>query len=339
MLDFLVGCTLSLLFLYYAITSLLERIRISDLSNKPVVITGCDTGFGFDLALRCVGEGMPVFAGCLTGQGKADLLEKAKTIRDGDRLLDAFLLDVRSQESVEKARDYVQSKLAPYKGLLHALVNNAGVTGNATVDDWMLPEDYQFAWEVNTLGVIRVTQAFKPFIKRARGRVVTTASICGRVALPGIGPYTTSKFAVEGYMDTIRHELCAYGVSVSILEPGFFQTTLLDVQRQVPMLERIWQRAPQAVRDEYGEEYLEGARRCLIQLLEGASPDTHLVIDAYFHALTSKFPRKRYQIGKDSVFFYIPLSMLPTRWQDWVFQLHSFVTGAHKPKYLSQVAL
>lgn len=69
-------------------------------------------------------------------------------------------------------------------------------------------------------------------------------------------------------------------------------------------------------------------------LLEGASPETYLVTEAYFHALTSMFPRKRYQIGNDSVFVFIPLSMLPTALQDWVFRLLDLVTGAPKPKVL-----
>lgn len=87
------------------------------------------------------------------------------------------------------------------------------------------------------------------------------ASICGRVALPTIGPYSVSKFAVEAYMDVVRRELCAYGVSVSILEPGFFKTNLCDIRRNALVTERVWQRAPQSVKDEYGEKYFEKGRQ------------------------------------------------------------------------------
>ncbi|KAH7673158.1 hypothetical protein AAVH_42363, partial [Aphelenchoides avenae] len=72
----------------------------------------------------------------------------------------------------------------------------------------------------------------------------------------------------------------------------------------------------------------------VVDFMGRANEDTNLVVEAYFHALTSAFPRKRYQIGNDSIFFYIPLSTLPTRWQDWVFQLLNVLTGAPKPKVL-----
>ncbi|KAH7725225.1 CRE-DHS-2 protein [Aphelenchoides avenae] len=263
MIAFLIGWAFTLLFIYFVVTNFLERIPIQSVSDKPVLITGCDSGFGFDLALKCIGQGMPVFAGCLTEQGKIDLTAKAKTIRDGSRLLDAFTMDVRSQESVEAARDYIKPKLEAYKGL-YGLVNNAGIVGNSGVDDMLTPQDYQLAWEVNTLGVIRVTQVFKPFIKKTRGRIVTVSSICARLGLPAIGPYTASKHAVEGYMDVIRQELSDYGVSVSILEPGFFKTPLLNAPRMVEMVERVWQRAPKEVQEEYGDEYLRaGTSLCV----------------------------------------------------------------------------
>ena len=92
------------------------------------------------------------------------------------------------------------------------------MSGQNAWDDWLRPDDYRACWEVNTLGVIRVTHAFKPLVKKARcvrarhgersahapppsrscsGRIVNMASVCGRVAMPGIGPYTVSKYGVE----------------------------------------------------------------------------------------------------------------------------------------------
>ena len=91
---------------------------------------------------------------------------------------------------------------------------------------------------------------------------MTVSSICARLGLPLHGPYTASKHAVEGYMDVIRQELCDYGVSVSILEPGFFKTPLLNASRLIEMAERVWRRAPKEIQEEYGEEYLRaGASR------------------------------------------------------------------------------
>ncbi|KAH7725224.1 Protein DHS-2 c [Aphelenchoides avenae] len=78
------------------------------------------------------------------------------------------------------------------------------------------------------------------------------------------------------------------------------------------------------------------AKQRVVEHLERSNEDIGLVVEAYFHALTSMFPRKRYQVGNDSIFFYIPLSTLPTRWQDWIFRLIKLIVGAPKPKVLQK---
>ena len=83
------------------------------------------------------------------------------------------------------------------------MVNNAGILGLG-MTDWLTTVDYQRCLDVNTLGVIRCTEAFKPLVKQSHGRIVTVTSQAGRNASVSFGPYTVSKFATEGYMDTVR---------------------------------------------------------------------------------------------------------------------------------------
>ncbi len=87
---------------------------------------------------------------------------------------------------------------------LWGVVNNAGIVGHFGPDDFLSVEDYQRVLDVNTLGTIRVTQAFKSLVKKTKGRIVTVASVYGRVPGHGLGPYVVSKFAVEAYCDAIR---------------------------------------------------------------------------------------------------------------------------------------
>uniref|UniRef100_A0A914DDK7 Uncharacterized protein n=1 Tax=Acrobeloides nanus TaxID=290746 RepID=A0A914DDK7_9BILA len=321
--------------LYYVITSLLERLRVKNLTEKPVLITGCDTGFGHDLALKCLQEGMPVLAGCLTQQGCDGLILIAKNRQLNVNRLHTFLLDVRSDESVKNARKCVEEYIKSYNGL-YGLVNNAGIGGNVSFDDWLLVQDYKDVLDVNTLGVIRVTHAFKDLIKKTKGRIVTVASSSARVALPSFGPYTVSKFAVASYMDVIRVELGFFGVSVSTLEPGFFKTPLTCAKRNTDMMERLWNRATPETREEYGEKFFNAAKSVTQRILvDQCIEQTEQVVDAYFHALTSYFPRPRYQVGKDCVYGYAPFSFLPSRWQDWTFKLARYLANLPLPKSVS----
>lgn len=310
---------------YLLIRKAIESIAVSNLNQKPVLITGCDSGFGFDLTLKCLLNEIPVFAACLTEKGREHLVRESEGLPSSKIFLKTFLLDVRQKESIEQAKKFVDENLGEYKGL-HAIVNNAGVVGNVAWDDWLTPEDYEDVWQVNTLGVIRVTQAFKHLVKRTRGRIITTASVCGRVALPAVGPYSVSKFAVEAYCDTIRVELAQFGVRVVILEPGFFRTPLTNAERNAQMLDNVWNRLPKAVKDEYGPKLFEFCRKKVLHhLSDNLCSNTEWVIEAYFHALTSILPRKRYQIGYDANIFFIPFSLLPTQIQDWMFWIVALI--------------
>lgn len=158
---------------------------------------------------------------------------------------------------------------------LWALVNNAGIVGgNVAWDDWLRPEDYEDTWQVNAMGVIRVTHAFKGLVKAEKGRIISTASVCGRIALPALGPYSVSKFALEAYCDTLRVEMHLFDVKVIILEPGFYnvlsffscismrinillKTPLTNVERNKEMLGRVWSRLPEALKNEYGEAFFK----------------------------------------------------------------------------------
>lgn len=313
---------------FFILRLLLEAISIANLQSKSVFITGCDSGFGNWLALKLLRNGVKVFAGCFTGKGEEELQKQASSLSGH---LETVSLDVTKQDSVDSALQFVSEKLGG-EGLW-GLVNNAGILGNFGNDDFLTVEDYQKTLDVNTLGVIRVTQAFKSLIKKSRGRIVTVASVCGRVPGPGNAPYTVSKFAVEAYCDAIRQELHPYKVDVAILEPGFFKTNLTDPEAAAKTLRKLWDRAAPEIRKEYGSTYIDQYLKVFqVRLEQMASSRTDFVVDAYYHALTSRFPRKRYWVGYDSMFFLIPASMLPTCLQDLLFHFVYKMLGVPQPE-------
>lgn len=229
-------------------------------------------------------------------------------------------MDVTKDDEVFAARETVERYLHKTAGNgLHAVVNNAGVTGAMVMDDWLTPDDYHFALDVNTYGTIRVTQAFKSLVKRTGGRIVATSSVMGRTAIPGTGPYAVSKYAIEGYCDVIRQELRDFGVGVCLLETGGFRTPMTEPSRVAAIMRGAWDRTPTEVKEEYGQDYCERAVKMICEeMLPRASTDTSQVVDAYWSAMMDENPSARYAVGWDAKLFFIPLSIFPTAVVDFV---------------------
>ncbi|KAF7640058.1 Peptidase S1 domain-containing protein [Meloidogyne graminicola] len=326
-----------ILFIIFTFREIIRSIKVSNLQQKTVLITGCDSGFGFDLALKCFKKGLNVFAACLSDEGMKIIEKEASKLKEKTNgIIHVFQMDVTKEESVTNGLKFVLSKLPPNRGL-HALVNNAGIVGNTAWDDWLIPNDYQQVWEVNTMGMIRVTQTFKRLIKLEKGsRIIFMASTCARVALPTLGPYNVSKYAVEAYADTIRSELLMFGVKVCILEPGFFKTPLTSMERNLAMFEKLWLRTTEDVKTDYGQNLYEFSKKRLLFLIDpkNLSSKTHLVVGAYWHAISSEWPKRRYQIGNDFNFFFLPFSFLPANIQDIFYKLASIIAGTPNPQLL-----
>uniref|UniRef100_A0A8C3JT09 Retinol dehydrogenase 5 n=1 Tax=Calidris pygmaea TaxID=425635 RepID=A0A8C3JT09_9CHAR len=172
-----------------------DRRTLPSVKDKHVFITGCDSGFGNLLARRLARRGYRVLAACLTQKG-ADGLQ-----RGGHGHLRTTLLDVTRSDSIRRAVEWVQAEVGE-KGLF-GLVNNAGVANPIGPTEWMGLEDYRQVMAVNAFGAIEVTLQFLPLLKRARGRVVNTSSVLGRLSANG-GGYCISKYCVEAFSDSLR---------------------------------------------------------------------------------------------------------------------------------------
>ena len=119
-------------------------------------------------------------------------------------------------------------KIIEEKGTgLFGLVNNAGITKAGALMDVSV-EDMRAQFEVNLFGVHQITRALFPFILQAKGRIVMMSSDSGFFATPFVGPYCSSKFALEGYSDSLRREITPYGVKVILIEPGRIITAIWD---------------------------------------------------------------------------------------------------------------
>ncbi|XP_005918231.1 dehydrogenase/reductase SDR family member 9 [Haplochromis burtoni] len=281
-----------------------ETKRVSNKEDKYVYITGCDSGFGNLLARHLDKLGFRVIAGCYTGKGE-DELKKVSSDK-----LTTIHLDVADSESVSKVAAFIKT-LVGQKGLW-AVVNNAGISVPSGPNDWLTVEDFKPMIAVNLLGVIDVTLSVLPLIKKAKGRVINIASVCGRIS-PFGGPYCVSKYGVESFNDSLRIDMAPFGVKVLCIEPGFFKTNVTDTAMLKNNFMKLWERLPQEVKDDYGHGFLDTTLEQLDeryrQIVDG---DLMKVVGCMEHAISALYPRTRYSPGWDAKFLWLPMSYMPS---------------------------
>jgi NAD(P)-dependent dehydrogenase (short-subunit alcohol dehydrogenase family) len=198
------------------------------LNGKVAVVTGGAGGIGRGMALAFAEAGMRV---AIADIDERALEETAAELADrgGDVL--ATPVDVSKLASVTAMADQVFERF----GETHLLCNNAGVSTFAMMDD-LTEEDWCWVLGVNLAGVSNGLLAFLPRMKGQRGEkhIVNTASIAGMVALPLLGPYIASKYAVVGISEALRIEGGGYGLSCSVLCPGSVNTGIVASARNRP---------------------------------------------------------------------------------------------------------
>ncbi|PSN39887.1 hypothetical protein C0J52_22442 [Blattella germanica] len=207
----LLCCTIYLTeyFLKWMKDPLRTRSLIPDLRRKSILITGCDTGFGNEMARRLDSIGVTVFAGCLFPEGVgAHELKKSCS-----KNLQIIPMDVTDEEQINNALETVKTLLGDKQ--LWAIVNNAGITTSGDFE--LIPMKHIMnVMNVNAIGPLRVTKAFLPLIRKARGRIVIVASMAGRFSPPEMVPYCMSKHAAVSFADGLRREMFKFGVTKEI---------------------------------------------------------------------------------------------------------------------------
>ncbi|CAH3024973.1 unnamed protein product [Porites evermanni] len=226
--------------------SLLPK-RSIDIRGKYVLITGCDSGFGRATAIRLDEMGVRVLATCLTSDGEKGL--KSVT---SDRLK-TFQMDVTNSQQIKEVFEEVKKEVACAG--IWGLVNNAGILYLSPIE-WTPLDVFIRSADVNLWGMIDVTKAFLPLIKKSKGRVVNLSSAAGLISPGFYGSYSVTKYGVEAFSDALRREMYPWGINVSMLEPGSHTTNICAPDMFEQQLKKGWNQLSDVVKDEYGEEYL-----------------------------------------------------------------------------------
>jgi len=276
---------------------------MSESVMRAIVVTGCSTGIGKACALRLAREGYTVFAGVRREEdGRALEAESSGGIRP-------LLLDVTSSDQIAAAVEHVESALGT-DGELAGVVNNAGIAVYGPLE--LLPiETLRRVFEVNVIGHVAVTQAFIPLLRLNKGRVVMIGSSSGFLTPPFLGPYAASKCALESITDAFRRELAPWDIEVCIMQPGAVRTPLWD--KSVGEGDSWFDGLPETARRLYARGY--AAMRKTFVKKSGKGVTTELLAERVLDALTSKNPRARYPMGRDTVGYRI-LQKLPDKLVD-----------------------
>jgi NAD(P)-dependent dehydrogenase (short-subunit alcohol dehydrogenase family) len=179
-------------------------------------VTGAGRGLGVDIARRALASGHCVVA---TGRDPRRVLDE---VGDHENLL-TVALDITDAAAAEAAARAAVERF----GRIDVLVNNAG-NFYAGYFESISPEQFRAQMETNFFGPLNVTRAILPIMRRQRvGQVITVTSTAGLIGQEFCAAYAASKFALEGWMESIHYDLDPYGIKTMSVEPGFFRTELL----------------------------------------------------------------------------------------------------------------
>ncbi|MDZ4760134.1 MAG: SDR family NAD(P)-dependent oxidoreductase [Alphaproteobacteria bacterium] len=190
---------------------------------RSVVITGVSTGIGWGATKVLTGKGFHVFGSV------RNAADAARLKSEFGNAFTAMVFDVTDETGARAAARSVREALAGQT--LAGLVNNAGIAVSGPLL-YLDIDDFRRQLDVNLTGVLIVTQAFAPLLgadtslKGEKGRIVNISSVGGRSASPFLGPYSASKFALEGFSESLRRELLLLGIDVIVIGPGAVATPI-----------------------------------------------------------------------------------------------------------------
>ncbi len=190
--------------------------------SKTILITGCSSGFGKDTALLLARSGYTVYATLRDANGKNhEAASELLSIAAQESLeLDVVELDVTNERSIKKAIDYIIN----LSSSIDVLINNAGY-GIYGWSEGFETSTVRHLFDVNFFGTLDVNNAVLPHMrKRADGLIIHISSILARLPVGFMSAYNASKFAIDGYAESLNMELAELGLQSLIVQPGFFGT-------------------------------------------------------------------------------------------------------------------
>lgn len=283
--------------------------------GKSVVITGANSGIGLITAIELAKAGYEVYGTARTAEKVADL-EKAAA--DKGATVTGIVCDVSDADSCEKGFAEIVERTG---GGPYAVINNAGTAQPGAVED-VSDELARQQLEINLVAPARVARLVLPHMRRAGGgHIINISSVAGRVSVPMMGWYCASKHGLEALTNSLRVEAAASNVTVTLIEPGSFGTS-------------IWESGGGSMPAETDPVYAAAYRRSTqVTSSDHLMPDPVWVARTIRLALANPVPIPRYLIGFDAVGGALAEKLLPTTVFD---TMKGYVTGLRALPFLGR---
>ena len=255
---------------------------LSSSDQKVAVVTGSSSGIGFETSLTLARSGFLTYA-TMRNLGKGATI---KSVAAEEGLpIHVVQLNVTEERSINDAIHSIKSDV----GKIDVLVNNAGYGLNGAFEDLAM-EEIKAQFETNLFGVIRVTQAVLPIMRKQKsGIIVNISSGAGRFGYPGGSAYVSTKFAIEGLSESMAYELEPFGIRVVLVEPGVIKTNFVNSM--------VAAKKSQDPNSPYAQ-LMQNVATSFQHMIEGGS-STDVVAKVVLKAVTSENPTLRYLAGKD----------------------------------------
>jgi NAD(P)-dependent dehydrogenase (short-subunit alcohol dehydrogenase family) len=259
--------------------------------TRIAVVTGSSSGIGFETALLLARSGFHTYATMRNLEKSKKITEIANT----EKLpLQVVQLDVNDDISVKNAIDKIVAATAENKRI-DILVNNAGYGLFGSLEDTSL-EEIKAQFETNFFGVIRVTQQVLPVMRKQNsggGTIVNVSSVGGRIGVPVLSAYQSTKFALEGLSESMSYELEPFGIRVVIIEPGFIRTNIINSSTSAE--KALDPKSPYFSLMQKVKNYFKS----MMENASSSSPPEE-VAKVILQAITSENPQLRYIVGNDA---------------------------------------
>ncbi|WP_063226204.1 oxidoreductase [Bacillus mycoides] len=197
------------------------------MNKKIAIITGASSGFGLLTTLELAKKDYFVIATMRNLEKQIDLISQATKL-DLQQNIKVQQLDVTDQGSIHNFQLFLNEI-----NRIDILINNAGYANGGFIEEIPV-EDYRKQFETNLFGAISITQLVLPYMRKQKsGKIINISSISGKVGFPGLSPYVSSKYALEGWSESLRLEVKPFGIDVALLEPGSYNTNIWEVGKQL----------------------------------------------------------------------------------------------------------
>lgn len=262
---------------------------------KIALITGASSGFGLLTAIKLAKNNYKIVASMRDLSKKTKLLNEIKK-HNLHKNIEIIKLDVNNYEDIENCKKYIQSKY----GKIDIIINNAGYCLSGFMEELSI-DQIKNQFNTNVFGTIAMIQAFIPLMrKQKKGLIINIASILGRLGLPGMSAYTSSKFALEGLSESLRLELAPFGIKVVVIDPGAYKTN-------------IWDDGLNNIKED--EESIYSTLRSFIyknaKSFSDNSDNPQKVADLIYKITKHKNPKLRYTIGRGMKILLFLKNMIP----------------------------